>query len=198
MRVPLTAVLIALGLVASGPVQAQTWSTDYFKKTNKYVRGDSLDGCPTNSPVWETSDAYSNVIITNIAYTTNSTNGAVTARTNIYACGGTSILATVKGWTFGLSTVDQTNNQSVQFGGYGIVQSATFPGITNPALYRAFTNPGGAVTFTTDFAITRTANASYVGKYTNWDSFGFSFLDGTGLTNLARIQFVPTLSLIHI
>jgi len=189
----LPAVLVAVSsLLWPVGARAQSWSSDYFKKTSSYVRGYSLDGCPTNRPVWETTDAYSNVVITNISYTTNSTNSTITARTNVYACGGTSIIWYVKGWTFGPSTVDQTNNQSVQFGGYNIVQSATFPGITNPSLYRAFTNPGGAVTFTADFAITRTANALYVGRYTNWDSFGFSFLDGTGLTNLARIQFVPT------
>lgn len=192
MRVLLAATLAVSSLLCTGDAQAQYWSSDYFKKSSNYVRGYSLDGCPTNNPVWDTTDAYSNVVITNIAYTTNSTNGTVTAKTNIYACGGTSIIWYVKGWTFGPSTIDQTNNQSVQFGGYNIVQSATFPGITNPSLYRPFTNPGGAVSFTADFAITRTANSVYVGKYTNWDSFGFSFLDSTGLTNLARIQFIPT------
>jgi len=176
MRLPLILPLLGWVLLVSGPTWGQTWSTGYFNRINGgYPRNASLDGDPTNAPAaaqWQTTDPYGDAVTTN-SFGTVVTNG------------GTSIVYYVTGWTFGLST---TGNQSANFGGYNAIRN-TLPGITNPSLYRIFTSPGGAVSFTADFGLIRPGSP---GAFTNLDTFGFGFFDRTGTTNLAQIQFVPT------
>jgi len=156
--------------------QAQTWSTGYFNRlTGGYPRNASLDGDPTNAPAdaqWQTTDPFGDVVTTN-AFGTVITNG------------GTSFVYYVTGWTFGLST---TGTQSANFGGYNATRNV-LPGVTNPSLYRTFTNPGTPVSFSADFGIVRPSSP---GTFTNLDTFGFSFFDQTGTKSLAQIQFVPT------
>jgi hypothetical protein len=162
---------VVASAVALAPAFAQTWSTGYFNTNSGYVsQGSSLDGQATNAPAseqWKTIDPYN----------------PSTDR------GSTSLVAYINNYTPGLST---GGNNSVYFGGYNADGAPPIlPGITNPFLYRSFSNPnvGGAIA-TIDFAfIGPSTNLSPL--YTNKDSFSFNLgtLSGTG--SLAKFTLNP-------
>lgn len=171
-------VVIALALAVPAGAQAQTWSTGYFRTNDGYAQRQTLDGDPTNavpSAQWMTTDPYGTLITNNGVVSTN---------------GGTSIVNFVKGWSYGLSATTNGGYQSVSYGGYSAnAARPVLPGITNPSLYRTFTNPGSPVTFSADFGLILPA---FPGSFTNRDTFGFNFLTLNGQSSLAQIQFVPT------
>jgi len=148
---------------------AQTWSTGYFNTNDGYVSGgSSLDGQPTNAPSgaqWQTTDPY----------TTNQ------------LVGSSSLVWFITNYTAGL---EAGGNTSVSFGGFNATNGYR-PGITNPVLYRSFTNPGvGAALALVDFAfIGPSTNFSLV--YTNKDYFSFDLATFSGAGSLAKFTLNP-------
>jgi len=168
------AAAIFLGLSAS--LFSQEWTTGYFSTNNGYIgSGSSLDGQATNAPSsaqWQTTDPYN----------------PLTDR------GSSSSLQFLDGWTLGAPPGFGGANNSMRFGGFGAVSGVYFPGITNPSLYRSFTNPmASGSAFIIDFALIG-PSSSLSGFYPENDTFAFNLTD-TNNNSLARLtltNFSPT------
>lgn len=162
--VPLFAALASLFVATA---DAQTWSTGYFRSADGYgPSGGSLSGAPTNvAPSFQWQTTDANEV-----------NGMFHRA----------------GWTLGLST---SGNKSALFGGYNAtVNPSYWPAITNPVLYRNFSNPvtltSPVVVVSMDFGILPTAS----GSFTNKDVFGFDFRNAGNSSSLAKISFNPATS----
>jgi len=162
----LLAVALTFGCASS--LWSQEWSTGYFSTNNGFIgQGSSLDGQATNaapSAQWQTTDPYN----------------PLTDR------GSSSSLQFLSGWTIGAPPGFGGANNSMRFGGFGAEANAYMPGITNPSLYRSFTNPtavGSA--FIIDFALIG-PSASVSGFFPQNDTFAFNLTD-TNNNSLARL-----------
>lgn len=164
MRTLLRAAILSLAFIAVGPARGQTWNTGYFNTASGYgPANSSLSGAPTN-----VADSFQ-------WKTTdaNEVNGMFFRQ----------------GWTFGLGN---SGNKSVLFGGYNAALSAAYwPAVTNPVLYRNFSNPvtqtSPAVVVSMDFGILPTASA----LFTNKDVFSFDFINASSDASLLRISLNP-------
>jgi len=156
--------LVSSFLLTVAQASGQTWSTGYFNTNNGYgPANSSLSGAPTNA-------AESFQWKTTDA---NEVNGMFFRQ----------------GWTFGLGG---SGNKSVLFGGYNAQLSAAYwPAVTNPVLYRDFSNPvtqsSPVVVVCMDFGILPTASA----LFTNKDVFSFDFRNASTSTSLLQISLNP-------
>lgn len=163
----LFALLLAAFLLASNSTTpAQTWDTGYFNTTNGYgPANSSLSGAPTN-------------VAGDFQWQT----------TDPKEVNGMFFRA---GWTFGAFN---SGNKSVLFGGYNAsLGSNNWPGVTNPVLYRNFSNPvtqtSPVVVVSLDFGILPSG-----GSFTNRDNFGFEFLKSSNSVSLAEFVLNPSAS----
>jgi len=156
--------LAAAVFLAADRASGQTWNTGYFNTSSGYgPANSSLSGAPTN-------------VAGSFQWQTtdaNEVNGMFFRQ----------------GWTFGLGG---SGNKSVLFGGYNAQLSAAYwPAVTNPVLYRDFSNPvtqtSPAVVVSMDFGILPTASA----LFTNKDVFSFDFRNTSSSTSLLQISLNP-------
>jgi len=159
--------VLAVMVLATGWPDAsfgQTWTTGYFRSADGYgPSGGSLSGAPTNVPV-------------DFQWQTTDPNEV-------------NAMFHRAGWTLGLST---SGNKSTLFGGYNAaVNSSYWPGVTDPVLYRNFSNPvtleEPVVVVSLDFGILPTASASF----TNKDVFSFEFLNTASNLSMAKFSLNP-------
>lgn len=169
MRLLLRSLLVLGALFVIAQANGQTWSTGYFNTNSGYGPANaSLSGAPTN-------------VAENFQWKTtdaNEVNGMFFRQ----------------GWTFGLGG---SGNKSVLFGGYNAqVSAAYWPAVTNPVLYRDFSNPvtqaSPVVVVSMDFGILPTASA----LFTNKDVFSFDFRNASSSTSLFQISLNPAVATI--
>jgi hypothetical protein len=158
--------IVALVLVLTNPASAQTWDTGYFNVFNGYGPSQSsLSGAPTN-------------VAADFRWQT----------TDPKEVNG---MFRQPGWTLGAFN---SGNQSALFGGYNAASgSNNWPGVTNPVLYRNFSNPvtltSPVVVVSLDFGILPSG-----GSFTNRDNFGFEFLKSSNSVSLAEFVLNPSAS----
>lgn len=163
MRMYLLVIGVCVLLLANS-VFAQTWTTGYFNTADGYgPSSSSLSGAPTNVPA-----------------------GFQWQTTDPKEVNG---MFRQTGWTLGAFN---SGNKSALFGGYNAA-IGTWPGVTNPVLYRNFSNPATqtspVIVVSLDFGILPSG-----GSFTNRDSFGFEFLKSSNSLSLAEFVLNPSAS----
>lgn len=153
-------------LILANSASAQTWNTGYFNTADGYgPANSSLSGAPTNVPA-----------------------GFQWQTTDPKEVNG---MFRQPGWTLGAFN---SGNKSVLFGGYNAASgSNNWPGVTNPVLYRNFSNPviqtSPVIVVSLDFGILPSG-----GSFTNRDNFGFEFLKSSNSLSLAEFVLNPSAS----
>jgi len=157
---------LAMALALGHSASAQTWDTGYFNTTNGYgPANSSLSGAPTNVA-----------------------GGFQWQTTDPKEVNG---MFRQAGWTLGAFN---SGNKSALFGGYNAASgSNNWPGVTNPVLYRSFSNPATqtspVIVVSLDFGILPSG-----GSFTNRDNFGFEFLKSSSSLSLAEFVLNPSAS----